>query len=239
MQNLPDLTKLSVAQKDELIRMLWPLQQQVQDLMAQMLVMQERIKQLEGRLALNSKNSSKPPSSDGLRKPAPKSLRASGKKPNGGQQGHTGNTLRQSANVDATIQHQGDTHCSVCHLELREYTIAETRQVFELPKLAMRTVEHQQMRSICTCGAVHLGAWPEGVNAPAQYGASVKAMVLHLNQYHLVPLARTAALMQDFYGASLCQASIQSFAQEAAFTLRPHGSGHRASGAGFSRRTRR
>jgi transposase len=71
MQSLPDLTKLSVAQKDELIRMLWPLQQQVQDLMAQMLVMQERIKQLEGRLALNSKNSSKPPSSDGLCKPAP------------------------------------------------------------------------------------------------------------------------------------------------------------------------
>jgi transposase len=85
----------------------------------------------------------------------------------------------------------------------------------------MRTVAHQQMRSTCTCGAVHLGAWPEGVNAPAQYGASVKAMAVHLNQYHLVPLARTAALMQDLYGASLCQASIQSFAQDAAFALRP------------------
>jgi transposase len=221
MQSLPDLTQLSVAQKDELIRMLWPLQQQVQDLMAQMAVMQERIKQLEGRLALNSRNSSKPPSSDGLGKPAPKSLRASGKKPNGGQQGHTGNTLRQNAHVDEIIQHQADTHCSVCHLELHEHDVAETRQVFELPELRMRTVAHQQMRSSCTCGAVHLGVWPEGVNAPAQYGASVKAMAVHLNQYHLVPLARTAALMQDFYGAHLCQASIQSFAQEAALTLRP------------------
>jgi hypothetical protein len=78
MPNLPDLTQLSHAQKDELIRMLRPLQQQVQDLMAQMAAMQDRITQLEGRLAKNSKNSSKPPSSDGLRKPAPKSLRNSG-----------------------------------------------------------------------------------------------------------------------------------------------------------------
>lgn len=221
MQNLPDLNQLSHAQKDELIRMLWPLQQQVQDLMAQMLVMQDRIQQLEGRLAINSKNSSRPPSSDGLRKPAPKSLRTPGQNPNGGQKGHSGNTLRQSAHVDETIVHQAATHCSVCHLELHEHTIAETRQVFELPKLALRTVAHQQMRSSCTCGAVHLGVWPVGVNAAAQYGASVKAIAVHLNQYHLVPLARTAALLQDFHGAHLSQASIQSFAQEAAFALRP------------------
>ena len=221
MQNLPDLDQLSHAQKDELIRTLWPLQQQVRELLAQMAVMQERIQQLEGQLALNSRNSSRPPSSDGLRKPAPKSLRPSGKNPNGGQPGHSGSTLRQSAHVDETIVHRSAPHCSVCHEALHEHTIAETRQVFELPPLAMRTVAHQQMRSTCQCGAIHLGAWPEGVNAPAQYGASVKAMAVHLNQYHLVPLARTAALMQDLYGARLSQASIQSFAQEAALALRP------------------
>ena len=110
MQSLPDLTKLSVEQKDELIRTLWPLQQQVQDLMAQMVVMHKRIQQLEGRLALNSRNSSKPPSSDGLGKPAPKSLRPVGKKPNGGQQDDSRNTLRQSAHVDETIVHQGDAY---------------------------------------------------------------------------------------------------------------------------------
>ena len=204
-----------------MIRALWPLQQQVRDLMAQMAVMQERIKQLEGQLALNSRNSSRPPSSDGLRKPAPKSLRASGVRPNGGQTGHEGNTLRQSVHVDETIVHRSAPHCRVCQQELHEHAIAETRQVFELPPLAMRTVAHQQMRSICQCGAVHLGAWPAGVNAPAQYGASVKAMTVHLNQYHLVPLARTAALMQDLYGVHLSQASIQSFAQDAAHALRP------------------
>ena len=221
MPSLPDLIELSHAQKDDLIRRLWPLQQQVQDLMVQMLVMQERIKQLEGRLAKNSKNSSKPPSSDGLAKPAPKSFRPPGDNPNGGQPGHSGTTLRQSARVDETIIHQSHSHCSACHLELREHAIAETRQVFELPKLAMRTVAHQQMRATCTCGAVHLGAWPAGVNAPVQYGVSIKAMVVHLNQHHLVPLARTAQLMRDLYGVRLSQASIQSFAQEAALVLHP------------------
>lgn len=221
MLNLPDLSQLSHAQKDELIRMLWPLQQQVQDLMAQMAVMQDRIKQLEGRLALNSKNSSKPPSSDGLTKPSPKSLRPSGNKPNGGQKGHSGNTLRQSAHVDETVLHRADIRCAACQQEMTEHAVVETRQVFELPALGMQVVAHQQMRSSCTCGAVHVGTWPAGVNAAAQYGASVKAMAVHLNQYHLVPLARTAALMQDLYGAHLSQASIQSFAQEAAAALHP------------------
>ena len=76
--------------------------------MAQMVVMQERIKQLDGRLALNSKNSSKPPSGDGPNKPTPKSQRPSGEKPNGGQQGHSGRSLRQSAHVDKTIVHHAD-----------------------------------------------------------------------------------------------------------------------------------
>ena len=46
-------------------------------------------------------------------------------------------------------------------------------------------------------------------------------MAVHLNQHHLVPLARSAQLMQDLYGVSLSQASIQSFAQEAALLLVP------------------
>lgn len=50
MQSPPDLSPLSPAQKVDLMRSLWPLQQQVKDLMAPMRVMQERIKPPEGRL---------------------------------------------------------------------------------------------------------------------------------------------------------------------------------------------
>ena len=215
MQELPDLSQMSHAQKDELIRVLW---QMVLDL-------QERVKVLEGRLALTSHNSSKPPSSDGLsKKPAPKSLRQTGLLPTGGQKGHSGNTLRQSAQVDHVIEHYSDSGsgaCPVCSRTAAQYSIIDKRQVFELPVLRAQVTEHRLMRRACTCGAVHDGAFPPGINAPAQYGASVKAMAVHLNQYHLVPLERTCQLMHDIFGVSLAQGSVQSFGQQAAFRLSP------------------
>lgn len=220
MTSLPDLSQLSHAQKDELILALW---QQVQQLLVGQQRLQEQLQQLQARLNQTSKNSSRPPAGDGLGKPAPQSLRVAGQRKSGGQSGHIGSTLRQSSQVDQTIQHPPLGPCSACQLPLphSELQIAETRQVFELPPLRAHVIAHQQMRTTCTCGAVHLGVWPPGVNAPAQYGASVQAMAVHLNQHHLLPLARTAALLHDLYGVSLSQASIQSFAQEAAARLSP------------------
>lgn len=205
------LSELSHEQKDALIV----------DLCGQIQVLSHQVEQLQGRLKLNSRNSSKPPSTDGLSKPAPKSLRVSGQNPIGGPKGHKGHTLSQSEEVEQTITHAPPSHCQHCQRELGAGEVVETRQVFELPRLSIRTVEHRQMRSVCTCGAVHVGRWPEGVSAPAQYGAGIKAMAVHLNQHHLVPLQRTTQLMQDLWGVSLSQASVQRFAQEAAQTLQP------------------
>lgn len=115
MKSLPDLTQLSHAQKDELIVALWLMVGQLQ----------ERVKALEGRLALNSNNSSKPPSSDGLAKPAPKSLRQSGQRPVGGQKGHGGNTLRQSVHVDEIITHQSQALCTVCQSALEQHEVVD------------------------------------------------------------------------------------------------------------------
>jgi transposase len=220
MTTLPDLSQLSHAQKDELILALW---QQVQQLVVGHQRLQEQLQHLQARLGQTSKNSSRPPSSDGLGKPTPKSLRIAGQRKSGGQSGHSGSTLRQSSQIDQTLQHPPPGHCNACQLPLppEGLQVAETRQVFELPPLRVQVVAHQQMRATCTCGAVHLGAWPPGVNAPAQYGTSIQAMAVHLNQYHLLPLARTAALLNDLYGISVSQASIQSFAQEAAAVLSP------------------
>jgi transposase len=218
MQNLPDLSELSHAQKDEMIRMLWG---QVQGLMGQVVVMQERITQLEARLSLNSKNSSKPPSSDGLAKPAPKSLRVKGLRPTGGQKGHDGNTLRQSAHVDQVVPHSGVATCPKCQRPCLAHEIVERRQVFELPVLRAQVIEHQLMRSTCSCGAVHEGQWPDGVNAPTQYGPRVKALATHLNQHHLVPVARTCEIMRDVFGLALSQGTLQAFTQQAAQVLAP------------------
>jgi transposase len=177
MTSLPDLSQLSHAQKDELILALW---QQVQQLVVSHQRLQEQLQHLQARLGQTSKNSSRPPSSDGLGKPAPQSLRIAGQRKSGGQTGHSGSTLRQSSQVDQTVQHPPPGHCSACQRPLppEGLQIAETRQVFELPTLRAQVIAHQQMRATCTCGAVHLGTWPPGVNAPAQYGASIQAMAV-------------------------------------------------------------
>jgi transposase len=68
----------------------------------------EQIAELEARLKQNPRNSSGPPSSEGLAKPAPKprSLRKkSGRKP-GGQDGHKGTILAQVARPDREIRHE-------------------------------------------------------------------------------------------------------------------------------------
>lgn len=216
MQNLPDLSQLSHAQKDELILFLW---KQARELTTQLGVMGARVQTLEQRLSLNSRNSSQPPSSDGLRKPAPKSLRQTGQHPNGGQKGHPGNTLRQSPQIDEVIEHKGAQTCAACHGPLQGHETIERRQVFELPPMKMRVIEHRLMGARCACGLWHEGAWPQGVNAPAQYGAGVKAFCVSLSQQHLVPLGRVCEVMQDAFGVSLSQASVLDFNRQAAQTL--------------------
>ena len=127
MPSLPDLSQLSHAQKDELIMALFA---QVQALLSNQALLHQRIEQLEARLGLNSTNSSKPPSSDGLRKPAPKSLRIAGQRPSGGQKGHPGNTLRTSEDVDLVIEHKiasasGDV-CARCQNTLLHHQSSNT-----------------------------------------------------------------------------------------------------------------
>src|SRR3954449_10595496 len=100
--------------------------------------------ELRRNLAASSRNSSKPPSADGLDKPAPKSLRGrSGRKP-GGQPGRSGRTLRQVAVPDEVVVHEPGA-CRGCGGPLtgeeRPAGVLR-RQVFDIPKVTVRVVEH-------------------------------------------------------------------------------------------------
>ena len=139
MQSLPDLSQLSHVQKDALIIGLFG---QMQEMSKRIDAMQKLIDELRGRLALNSKNSSKPPSCDGF-KPAPKSLRLAGQRPTGGQKGHPGSTLRQVARPDEIITHDVPNQCPACQRDLRFAYVGETRQVFDLPPLRFKVTEHR------------------------------------------------------------------------------------------------
>ena len=187
----------------------------------QILELQALVLELQARLGKNSTNSSKPPSSDGLAKPAPKSLRVPGQRPIGAPKGHPGGTLRQSEAVDVFIEHFGPAQCSACQSALVEHEVLERRQVLELPVLRAQVIEHQRMRSICTCGAVHAGVFPVEITAPVQYGSRLKAVCVNLNQQQFVPLARTSEFMADTFGVTVSQTSVLAFSHEAAQVLQP------------------
>jgi transposase len=201
------------------------LQALVQSLTVQLASQQKLILELQARLGKNSTNSSKPPSSDGLAKPAPKpapkSLRIAGQRPIGAPTGHEGNTLRQSQAVDEVTQHFGPAQCRVCSSLLVNHDVNERRQVLELPTLRAQVIEHQSMRSVCTCGAVHVGVFPAEVTAPVQYGARLKAVCVNLNQQQFVPLARTCEVMLDTFGVAVSETSVLAFTHEAAQVLEP------------------
>lgn len=182
-----------------------------------------QVLELQARLGQNSRNSSKPPSSDGLAKPAPapRSLRIAGQRPIGAPIGHKAGTLRQSSQVDAVVQHFGPAQCSACASTLPAYAAVERRQVFELPVLRSQVTEHQRMQSRCSCGAVHTGEFPLQVSASVQYGPRLKALCVNLNQQQFVPLARTSEFVADIFGVAVSETSVLAFTHEAAQTLAP------------------
>ena len=122
---------LSQLSKDDLIALL--LAQEAHHAAA-LATLHARNAELERRLGLNSANSGKPPSSDGLKKPVRiSSLREKAGKKTGGQPGHPGKTLRQTETPDATINHFPETWAG-CGVALNETMATDhtSRQVFDL-----------------------------------------------------------------------------------------------------------
>jgi transposase len=163
------------------------------------------IAELRRRLAASSRNSSKPPSTDGLDKPAPKSLRGrSGRKP-GGQPGREGRTLRQVAVPDEVVVHEPGA-CAGCGGRLAAEdppTRIVRRQVFDIPTITVRVVEHRLISRRCSCGAVTAAPAPAGVSAPVQYGPHAAAIAVYLCLGQHLPVGRTAGLLAERCGTPM------------------------------------
>jgi transposase len=188
--------------------------------------------ELRRRLGLDSSNSSKPPSSDGLGK-KPRvlgSLRGLSGKPSGGQKGHKGDTLRQVDSPDRVHEHLA-TACQHCRASLDARSVAgwEKRQVFDLPERLIEVTEHRAALHDCPCcrGRTR-AAFPEGVASAAQYGERLRTAAVYLNVQQLTPEERVAQVLADLFGAvSACGASVAAWVRAKAEALE---SVHRAIG---------
>ena len=194
---------------------IWPaiieqLHGRIQELEAELTERDARIRELEAQVAQNSRNSHKPPSTDGYQKPKPKNNRRKSNKQNGGQPNHTGHTLKPVEEPDHVKEHSVHT-CSHCQAGLTDVkaTGVEKRQVFDLPPVAIEVTEHQaEIKSCPHCGEETKGSFPEGVTSAVQYGPRIQAQASYFNSYQLIPLARTSAIFEDLYGHGLSEASV-------------------------------
>jgi transposase len=191
-------------------------------LMVQVAQLTARVTELEGRLGMNSANSSKPPSSDGYSKPNPKSLREkSGRKP-GGQKGHTGTTLRQVSEPDEVQTHWPERCACGCCLDEAPVDHVECRQVFELPDKLLHITEHRIVCKKCPqCGRMTRVVAPAEASGPAQYGPRFRAMLVYLRDYQMLPYKRLTQLCRDLLGAGVCKRSVETAQMRVHETLAP------------------
>jgi transposase len=183
-----------------------------------------RVGELERRLGKDSSNSSKPPSSDGLGKPARAQRRAAdqaaGRRKPGKQPGAPGAHLAQVAEPDQVVEHV-PRRCGGCGQGLDGAVMVgvEARQVFDLPPLRLSVVEHQAQRRRCACGQVTAASFPAEARAAACYGPGVRALVCYLLVYQHLPVDRAAQLCSDVLGASVATGTLAGVVSEAASGL--------------------
>jgi len=170
------------------------------------------IQSLRDQISKNSENSGKPPSSDGLKKRRTRSLREKSGRNSGGQKGHQGRTLEMVATPN-WVEKYAVTSCPHCSANL-EHVINERyekRQVFDIPLIQMEVTEHQAEIKLCPeCQRKVKANFPKSITKPVQYGQRIKAQAVYLNNYQLLPIARTIELFRDFYGHSPSEAFIFS-----------------------------
>ena len=179
---------------------------------------------IRDRFNTNSRNSSKPPSSDGLSKPpAPISLRKKSGKKSGGQKGHAGSTLTQISNPNHVIRHSLHT-CPGCgsSLENQECLRLSARQVFDIPVPETIVTEHKIEHKHCRkCKKTVRSSYPKTVEGPVQYGPNIRSWSVYLQNQHFIPEDRLQHLFLDLYGLSISTATLASYNAKAFNALKP------------------
>ncbi len=188
----------------------------------QMAVLQSQVADLAAQARKNSRNSSKPPSSDGLAKPAPRSLRGkSGRKP-GRPKGQPGTTMQLTDHPDKKVRHR-PAKCGCCGKSLKgaEVTAVERRQVIDVPPVKAETTEHQVLTLLCHCGHETKAEAPAGVTAPVQYGPRIMGTGIYLWHGQFLSRDRACRALGELFGCAPSPGALASAARKTAGLLAP------------------
>lgn len=185
--------------------------------------LQGQVADLAARVKQTSRNSSKPPSSDGLGKPEPKSLRKKTGAGPGRPKGQPGATMELTDHPDKVIRHEPG-QCSGCGAGLgdAEQTGVERRQVTEIPQVKATVTEHQMIERTCgCCGQATRAHAPDGVNAPVQYGPRAAALAAYLWHGQFLSRDRAVQALSDMFGCAPSAAAITAMTSKIAAFVQP------------------
>ena len=198
----------------------------IAELSAEIASLNQTIRELKEQLNKNSKNSSRPPSSDGLKKPAVKknrSLRESSGKKQGAQEGHDGVHLSVISEPDHIEDHMhsdctGCPHRAKC---LSKACIKETRH--EVDAVVTVDVTAHNLIEVRECllhGGVKTGSFPENIKATVQYGKNLQAMVVAFNTVGAVSINRTHEILSSVFNIPLATGTIKNMVTRCAESLK-------------------
>jgi transposase len=170
----------------------------------------------------DSHNSHNPPSSDFSKPKRNKSLRKKTGRKSGGQPGHKGNTLKMVADPDEIVDLKSN-YCKACGEDLKSlnHELVSRRQEVIIPPISPLYKEYRQYGCLCNCGHHQKATYPQGVNAPIQFGSSVIAMVSYFNVFQYVPYRRLKLLFKDIFNLSISEGSIENLLNKAAEKSNP------------------
>ncbi len=175
--------------------------------------LEQRIKELESRLNMNSSNSSKPPSTDDKLTKDKRKVTSKSKKKRGAQSGHKGKNLKIVAIPDK-LEVLLPTECNCCNKSLKNIDSLkfEKRQLFDLPDIKMQVTEYQAHSIECNkCHTVNKAEFPANISATTQYGDNLKSFVSYLNAYQMLPYERISETIQDLTSHKISTGTIYNF----------------------------
>jgi transposase len=215
------LIELYNIRLEEQAKTITELHQTINNLNSTIDKLNQTIKELTEKVGKNSRNSSKPPSSDGLNKPSPKSLRKPSGKKAGGQPDHPGTNLIVEKESDEIVQHEPSA-CSNCYRLSsckKIFKIGETRKVIDAV-VEVNITEHQSL--ICNCsryGIQQKGEFPPEVKAVVQYGQNLQALAIAMNTMGAVSLNRTHEILSGVFSIPLSTGTISNIVSNCANAL--------------------